>query len=472
MVSDTALTVELEAPRRRRVFHALTTRAVLVTCAVALVSAIATAAVAYPITTRASQQQARKALADQADIVAAAVIPRNAARRKALTQRLRKRGIELVVIQDGVADQRWLPVMVVKRVASGVRVTHTVKREGVPMMVEGRITGKRDGIVLAQPVDTAVRDEILTRLALALLAGLGGGVVAGVLLARWLARPLRRAAAAARRLSGGDRTVRLPIMPPTESADLARALNDLTSALAASESRQRDFLMSVSHELRTPLTTIRGYAEAFADDMINADAAARAGRTVLAEADRLDRLVADLLALARLEAQEFRLEVAPADLTHLVRSAAEAWSPRCADAGVSLRTELPPGPVPVHTDPERLRQVIDGMTENALRVVPVGAPVVLAARVEPTAHPGGMVPGPRYVAVVEVRDGGPGLSDQDLAVAFDRGALFHRYRGVRRVGTGLGLALAARLVQRLGGTITAGHSPEGGAKFTVRLPLP
>jgi two-component system sensor histidine kinase BaeS len=76
----------------------------------------------------------------------------------------------------------------------------------------------------------------------------------------------------------------------------------------------------------------------------------------------------------------------------------------------------------------------------------------------------------RAGGVVEVRDGGPGFTDDDLAVAFERGELNRRYRGIRQVGSGLGLALAARLVTRLGGRITAGHAPEGGAKFTVELP--
>jgi signal transduction histidine kinase len=119
-----------------------------------------------------------------------------------------------------------------------------------------------------------------------------------------------------------------------------------------------------------------------------------------------------------------------------------------------LRTEIDVGPVTVRSDPGRLRQILDGLLENACRVVPAGAPVVLAVR-----SPG----------TIEVRDGGPGFTDDDLAVAFERGALYRRYQGIRKVGSGLGLALAARLVRRLDGTIEAGHAPEGGARFTVRL---
>jgi len=128
--------------------------------------------------------------------------------------------------------------------------------------------------------------------------------------------------------------------------------------------------------------------------------------------------------------------------------------------GPRLLTELPQAAILVDTDPGRIRQVIDGLCENALRVVPPGAPLVLAVR---AGEQGG---------VVEIRDGGPGFTDEDLSVAFQRGALHRRYRGIRKTGSGLGLALAARLVGRLGGAIAAGHAPEGGAMFTVTLPYP
>ncbi len=106
----------------------------------------------------------------------------------------------------------------------------------------------------------------------------------------------------------------------------------------------------------------------------------------------------------------------------------------------------------------RVRQVLDGLAENALRVTPAGRPIVLALR-----HEG-------RLAVLEVRDGGPGLTEDDLGVAFERSALHERYRGIRPVGTGVGLALVGGLVTRLGGSAEAGHAVEGGARFTVRLP--
>ena len=106
----------------------------------------------------------------------------------------------------------------------------------------------------------------------------------------------------------------------------------------------------------------------------------------------------------------------------------------------------------------RLRQIIDNLAENALRVTPSGQPIVLAVRRDDAE------------AAVEVRDGGPGLTDDDLAVAFVPEELHARYRGVRKVGTGLGLALVGSLATRLGGTAEAGHADEGGARFTVTIP--
>ena len=161
-------------------------------------------------------------------------------------------------------------------------------------------------------------------------------------------------------------------------AEVAGAVNELADALARSEARQREFLLSVSHELRTPLTAVRGFAESLADGVVTGDDVADAGRMIVREADRLDRLVGDLMELARLEADDFRLDPMPVDLAALAADAAAVWAARCADAGVgSACSRARPGRV--RADPRRLRQVVDGLAENALRVTPPGAPLVFAA---------------------------------------------------------------------------------------------
>ncbi|MEU4772833.1 HAMP domain-containing sensor histidine kinase [Micromonospora sp. NPDC023644] len=453
------------APRHRP-GRTLTSRAVLVTCAVALVSVLVTAIVAVPLAVRGVERRDQEALAAQARLAAEVLRPRLETGRTAdeerLVRQLNAQGVDAYLVRGGVAERPGLPPRVVRRVAEGRNVSTRRPLDGRRTLIEGRALPGGNGVVLTRTRSTAPWRQVVPSLWLPLLAGLAAGVVAGLLLARRLARPIRRAADAAARLRAGDRAVRVPVEPPDEVADLAYALNGLAAALATSEGRQREFLLSVSHELRTPLTAIRGYAEALADGVIGPADAPGAGRTVLAEAQHLDRLVSDLLALARLEAADFPLEPVPVDLARLAADAGRTWADRCAAVGVPFRAEVPDAPVPAYTDPGRIRQVVDGLLENALRVVPPGAPIVLAVRAagaDPVA--GG---------VVEVRDGGPGFTDDDLAVAFERGALHQRYRGVRKVGSGLGLALAAGLVRRLGGEIAAGHAPEGGAAFTVRLP--
>jgi two-component system sensor histidine kinase BaeS len=439
----------------------LTAQVVLITAATAVVSVIVTALVALPIAVRTADDQARAELVEKSALAVELLATERPAARERIVRQLRRDDIAVYLIRRGVVDRPGLPRRVVDRVAGGTLVDTRAMVGGRPTLIAGRpLSGNAGGVVLTRPAAAGTAGGLLGGVWLALLAGLLGGVLAGALLARFTVRPIRQAAVAAGRLSAGDRSIRLATGGPAEAAEMAAAFNQLAAALQTSEGRERDFLLSVSHELRTPLSTIRGYAEALADGVVGADGAPRAGATMLAEADRLDRLISDLLVLSRLEAADLPLDIAAVDLAGIVRAAAEAWAPRCAPDGPRLLVELPDAPVVVRTDPGRIRQVLDGLCENALRVVPQGAPLVLAVRAGATA------------GVLEVRDGGPGFTDDDLAVAFQRGALHRRYRGIRRVGSGLGLALAARLVGRLGGTIEAGHAPEGGARFTVAVPYP
>src|SRR5262249_21267290 len=151
--------------------------------------------------------------------------------------------------------------------------------------------------------------------------------------------------------------------------------------------------------LRTPLTAVLGFAESLNDGVVTGDDVPGVGRVIAQEANRLDRLVSDLLDLARLGAADFRLDVTDVDLNPLVSEAARVWQSRCDAAGIPFRVELPMEPLNAATDPRRLRQVIDGLAENALRMTPVGRPIILS-----------LAPGPGS-AVIQVRDGGPGLSD-------------------------------------------------------------
>lgn len=443
----------------------LATRITLLGIVVALVTGVLAGALAFGLIRGAGIAPARQALARLADAAAQAVPgPQEQVRLR--------RTLQAVDVRFGRIDPGGsvrTPALLVRQaldadqlaaVRAGRSVSATRTIDGSTVLVEARPTSDGGGVVLVQRHRDAVAadNRAIGRTVLAILVGVVVAALVGALVARRIARPLRRTAAAAHALASGRRDVLVRPEGPEEVAEVAEAVNTLSAALAHSEGRQREFLLSVSHDLRTPLTAITGYAESLASGVLPPDQAPAAGEVIQAEAARLDRLVSDLLDLARLDARDFRVDLVDTDLAAVLLAAAAVWRVRCEQAGVPFAVEAGGAPLPAHTDPARVRQLLDGLLENALRVTPAGAPIVLAGRAEGPA------------VVLEVRDAGPGLRDEDLAVAFERGALFRRYRGVRQVGTGLGLAIVAGLAARLGGTVTAGHAPEGGARFTVRLP--
>jgi signal transduction histidine kinase len=412
-----------------------------------------------------ADQVSRTTLAAQADVVAGQLAAGGPGSRIGLAKVagvLSGQGIAVVVLRDSgrptSTDQQAVAVVVQAGITAppAQPASATVRVAGRQVLIEARRTAN-GGFALVQPVGpgAAVTPMLRRDTLLSLGIGLVVAAIAGLLLARLLARPLRRTAAVAMTMGNGRRDLRAPVEGPREVADVADAVNRLAEALARSEGRQKEFLLSVSHELRTPLTAVSGFAESLADGVVTGDDVPRVGRLMLAESHRLDRLVSDLLDLARLGAEDFRLDLAEIDLTALVLATAEVWHARCAAHDVPYQVIAPPQPVLAVADPRRLRQVLDGLTENALRVTPAGRPIVLSLDV---------LPG---LAVLRVRDGGPGLSDADYQVAFQRGVLHGRYRHERPVGTGVGLALAHGLVTRMGGTIQAGPAPEGGACITI-----
>ncbi len=449
-------------PHRSR--DTLAGRLVLLGVLTALLTVLAVGLVSLGLVRSAAQSQAQSTLARQADVVArlTGALPfEGESDLLAAADALERQGVRAYLIGPGGDPGAAVPADLL---AQALRTGSASGVGGDPrQLVEVRRVSASSAIALTRPASAAVDDvatPVLQRLAVALVVGLGVATVAGALAARRLARPLHRTAQAARALSTGERSARVDPEGPTEVADVALALNALADALELSETRQRRFLLSVSHELRTPLTAIRGYAEALSDGVVPPDDAAAAGGVIGTEAARLDRLMADLLALARAEADDFAVDLVDLDLVSLVREAALAWTEPARQAGQALSVQTPEHPVPARADPVRTRQVLDALVGNAVRVTPAGRPVVLAARLDPDSD----------TPVLEVRDGGPGLTDADLPVAFDQGVLRDRYEGVRPGGSGLGLALVDRLARRMGGTVEAGHAPEGGARFTLRLP--
>ncbi len=294
-----------------------------------------------------------------------------------------------------------------------------------------------------------------------IVLGLGCLLVAGAV-AYWLAsrfsRPLVTAAETTGRIAGGDLDARMARSPGdmAEFASLAVAINAMGDRLREARQQQRQFLLSVSHELRTPLTSIRGYADAITEGAT--DDVAGAVEIIGTEARRLERLVQDLLDLARLDARRFSLRAGPVDAVEVASRAVERMRPEAASAEVELSLSAPgPGTLPVVTDPDRLDQVLSNLMENALRFA--RSRIAVGARRED-----GRV-------LLWVDDDGPGIPPGDMERVFTPHFTSDR-AGVRRAGTGLGLAIVAELATAMGGGARAESPLEAGdgTRMVVWLP--
>lgn len=447
------------------ILRSLTARLVLTAVVAALFGGVATLGVADLLVRAATVRETQAALRSTAQVVVDAPARERAALLRGLDHD-RPRGIHLVLVRDDgstVPATTPVPGSVLEHTGTSGAVSDRFRAAGRSWLLQG-VTAADGQRVLAYQ-DLAVARSSTARVADRVLAAaaLGAVVAAGIgaLVASRVVRPLRRTARTARRLAAGERGVSTgPGTSLTDIVAIDRALTALDEALRTSEDRQREFLLSVSHEIRTPLAGIRGYADALADGLVQGDAVGRAGRTLVAESARLDAFVRDLLELSRLQADDFAIRAEPFDVAQLVRQACEAWRATAEEAGVAVvATEADGSPGVVCTsDPMRVRQLLDGLVENALRASPAGGTVRIDLRsTDDTVR-------------LTVTDDGPGLSPADAADAFERGVLANRYRNTRSVGTGLGLSIAARLVRRLGGTIAAGPSGDGAA-FTIELPL-
>jgi two-component system sensor histidine kinase BaeS len=339
----------------------------------------------------------------------------------------------------------------------------------VYVLIPLQLTVAQD-VALKTPVptgDTAVL--VATRTSKPPVAGVGYFVLLGLVclavaaaVAYWLAlrfsRPLVTAADATVRIAGGDLDSPIPVgrHDVPELASLAAAINTMSERLQRARDQQRLFLQSVSHELRTPLTSIRGYAEAVADG--TTDDVAGAVDVIGSEAERLDRLVQDLIDLSRLEAERFRLDRAPVDMTEVVTRGVARARPECAGRGVAIDFDVnSDGPLWVNGDVDRLAQVLSNLIGNAARFAASRISVGLGSC-------GGSVE-------LSVDDDGPGIAPDDLARVFEPHFSSDRTGGSRR-GTGLGLAIVSELAAAMGGGVraTSPVTPNGGTRMVVWLP--
>jgi signal transduction histidine kinase len=381
------------------------------------------------------------------------------------------RRLHLVYVARTYADQGTVNpgrgVIVVVTTSSGVVLQGTLPTPIPAGALDGQAHVGRAGDYefAAVPI---VRYGVVTQIVFAFGPGVLGGaaatvtflldywfqfLIAGALaalislvIARWLARgmtqPLRDMAAAARRLEQGDYTTRVHVRSMDEVGQLAAAFNRMSGELEDLERSRRDLVANVSHELKTPIAAIRAHLENLADGVEEADP--KTLQVMLAQTERLTRLVDQLLDLSRLESGEVPFQREVVAIAPLV-------------SRVRLETEVP-ADVVAEADPERIHQVLFNLVDNAVRFTPPGGEIVVAA-----SERDGRVQ-------IGVADTGVGIAPDHLPRVFERFYRVDASRSRDDGGTGIGLAIARSIVEAHGGRIVAESDPGHGSTFTFDLP--
>ena len=332
------------------------------------------------------------------------------------------------------------------------------------------------GIVVAQVQQTAGLDSpiyarMLQQLA---LSGCLGGLLAVLLalLISWsVSSPLRRLASAANAIAQGDYDHRVAIQGPTEVQELAQSFNSMAEQVKASQQSQRDFLANVSHDLKTPLTSIQGFAQAITDGAArDPESVRRSAGVIQDEAQRMSRMVAELLDLARIESGQIVMRREAVHLDAVLRDCANKLALYARQANVKLETQVPDDLPVITGDGDRLAQAITNLLDNALKHTPEGGKVTLAAR----SLSGSSIVrrGKTWPAGVQVAvsDTGSGIPPEDLSRIFERFYQVDKSRQ-RGGGLGLGLAIVRQIVEAHNGIIRAESVVGLGSRFSVTLPL-
>lgn len=348
------------------------------------------------------------------------------------------------------ADGRYLAGYQPRRVASARRPLHVGGRT-VGWLAVARSSGPSDAMAYA------FLEQLHASLWLIVAGAVAFSALAAVLLARHFRAPILALEQGARQLSTGRFDVQLEIHRSDELGELGRHFNILAERLASFDAARRDWVANTSHELRTPLAVLRAQVEALQDGVRRAtpDTIEAMLRQVLA----LNKLIDELYALARADIGALECRREALDLWRLASEACAAFEARALGAGVKLELGTAPPAARVLADPDRMRQVLDNLLENSLRYTTPGGQVRLQVCVQARQ------------AILQLDDSAPGVPDEALARLGERFYRVDPSRSRVHGGAGLGLALCRQLLAAQGARLAFSHSPLGGLRVSIHVPL-
>ncbi|WP_445148072.1 ATP-binding protein [Baekduia sp. Peel2402] len=332
-----------------------------------------------------------------------------------------------------------------------------VGEAAIPLIYENPNTKQRtvgSVVVFSRPLTDVdddvrvVRDRVLFGTAVALLVA----AIGAWMIARGVALRVRRLEAVADRVAEGDLTVRFPIESSDELGQLAQTLEQMRRQLAELDDARSRFIATASHELRTPLFSLGGFLELLEEEDLDEEDRARFITQLRQQVRRMQDLATGLLDLSKLEAGSLELRRERTDLGDVARMVADEFAPSLFVHESHLELRLPPEPVIVHGDPERVAQVLRILIDNALTHTPPGTDLVVSASRR----------GDR--ARLGVGDFGPGIHRTMLPRIFEPFVTSDDAQG-----SGLGLAIASELAERMDGRLAVDSQP-GRTTFTLELP--
>jgi two-component system OmpR family sensor kinase len=313
-----------------------------------------------------------------------------------------------------------------------------------------------------------VLKDVASRFLQAGLVTLVISIVLALLIARSIAKPLQRITAATEEIASGNYDQTLDITSPDEVGRLAASFNTMAHEVKASRQTQRDFVANVSHELKTPLTSIQGFSQAIldgtADDEENRH---RAVEIISNEANRMSRLVDELLDLARIESGQIKMLREPVDLAKVLEGCIEKFDLQAGEGNVALVLDAPALPL-VTGDKDWLAQVFANLLANALKHTPPEGKVTIKAQEVKETRAGRVAQG--SAVETTVTDTGVGIPPADLEHIFERFYQVDKSRAGKDRGVGLGLTIAKQIIEIHEGTIQVESVRDLGTKFTVVLP--
>lgn len=339
-------------------------------------------------------------------------------------------------------------------------LTNNEITSAIPLLADGQIVGylmSEGGMGFTRNDESFLISRINRA---ALIAGVIAAAISLILafsIAYRLLKPVRELTYAAEQLAKGDLSQRVNVQGNDELATLGSTFNQMADSLQKAEQSRRAMTADIAHELRNPLAVQRANLEALQDGLypLNSESL----DPILEQNQLLNRLVEDLRTLALVDAGQLQLECVPTDFPVLVKRVTERFETQSGSKQIEILFSADTPCSKISADPGRVEQILGNLTTNAIHHTPEGGRIWIEIRCTSS------------LAILTLRDNGPGISPEALPYIFDRFYRADKSRSRSEGGTGLGLAIARQLAQAHGGSLTAANHPEGGAIFTLTLPI-